>query len=138
MIHLIGKVEESGEFSQAKELARFFASNINRKLVIDGKRWHPVRSNQQNRAVLGYWMSIILKELGYEEYEREAVYYAIKEKCWFQEHVCKETGQTFTFARKTSNLDTMEYKIFMETFRSFVRDFFNIHLPDPVKSLALI
>lgn len=138
MIHLVGKVELDGEFSQAKELARFFASNINRKLVIDAKRWHPVRTNQQNKAVLGFWMSIILKELGYEEYEREAVYYAIKEKCWNQEHVCKDTGQVFTFARKTSNLDTLEYSIFMEKFRAFVRDFFNIHLPDPVKTLAMI
>jgi hypothetical protein len=135
---LSGMVDANGDFEHAKELARFFAGNINRRVVVDPKRWYPVRTNQQNKAVMGYWMSIILEEQGYQQYEYDEVYYGIKSQCWFTECVSKKTGEVIKLPRKTSKSDTAEYSEFMRVFRAYVLDFFGIFLPDPVKSLELI
>lgn len=138
MKHLSGMVDGNGDFEHAKELARFFAGNINRRVVVDLKRWHPVRSNQQNKAVMGYWMSIIMEELGNRAHDKDSLYYAIKGECFYIEHVNKKTGAILKEPRKTSNLDTAEYSKFMETFRAYVLDFFGIFLPDPIRTLELL
>lgn len=138
MKKLSGMVDANAAFEHAKEVERFYASNINRRIVVEMKRWHPVRSNQQNRAVLGYWMTIIMDEIGHHAHDKDSLYYAIKTECFYAEIVNEKTGQTIKVPKKTSNLDKAEYSRFMETFRAYVLDFFGIHLPDPVKSLELI
>lgn len=135
---ITGKVNERGEFERQKELDKYFASNCNRVVVVDLKRYRKPRSNQQNRAVMGFWMGIIMDELGNHPHEKEALYQAIKSKCWYAEQINTKTGEVMQVPKATRDLNTDDYSKFMEAFRAFVLDFFGIYLPDPIASLRFI
>lgn len=106
---------------------------------LDIKRYHPPRSSQQNRTVMGLWMSTILEDAGYGPHEKDSIYRFIKLQCWYEDKVNPTTGEVFRIEKETKNLDTWEYsKEFMQAFRLFVRDFFNIDLPDPKPENARI
>lgn len=134
------RVDENAQIPEKDYLAfrRELARHCGKSITYEIKRYQKPRSNQQNRAVMGFWMGIILQELGYHEHEKDAVYQAIKAKCWAKEEVNKKTGEVMPIGRSTRDLDTAEYSKFMESFRACVKDFFGIHLPDPVRSLAYI
>ncbi len=97
------------------------------------------RTNQQNRTVMGLWMGIILKELGYGLHEKDNVYYGIKAKCWYTESVNEQTGEVLNIPRATRDMNKGDYsKEFMFAFQHFVFDFFGITLPDPETERAKI
>jgi len=121
-----------------KALRREIARHCGKAVTIETKRYVKPRSNQQNRAVMGLWLGIIMKETGHHEHEKEGLYQAIKTQCWYREIVSKKTGEVIREPKETKHLDSAEYSQFMLEFRAFVLDFFDIHLPDPVRSLAYI
>lgn len=131
---ITGKVNERGEFERQKELEKYFASNCNRVVVVDLKRYMKPRSGQQNRAVMGFWLGIIMAETGHQAHEKDGLYQAIKSRCWYRDVVSKKTGEVIQEPKPTKDLSTDEYSKFMESFRSFVLDFFGIYLPDPIAS----
>lgn len=106
------------------------------------KRWQKPRSNQSNRLVRGFWMPIILDELGYRPHDAEYVYQSIKVKIgWTDDVVNKITGEVKKLPRPTAHLPQDEYSHFVEIFRAFVEDDidgFGIRLPDPDPSMARI
>lgn len=106
------------------------------------KRWTPPRSNQQNRTVRGFWMPIILEELGYRPHDAEYLYQSIKVKIgWVDEVVNKITGEVKKMPRPTADCDTATYAEFMERFRAFVEDAdsgLGILLPNPDPMMARI
>ncbi len=130
-----GTVSERAIEETLKAYARFPGKVID----VDPKVYHPPRSNQQNKTVMGFWAKIILKELGNSPHEWDGVYHFIKLKCWYEDKVNPKTGEVFRVEKPTKNLDTWEYsKEFMEAFRFFVLDFFGIVLPDPNPERARI
>jgi len=124
-----------------KAFRRDLSKHIGYTVVIhDIKRYRKPRSNQQCKTVMGVWMKVILShsELGYSIHDKEPVYQGIKMQCWYEEKVNDKTGQVLRVPRETKNLTTEEYSEFMESFRRFVWDFFEINLPDPDAALAMI
>lgn len=134
------RVDENAQIPEKDYLAfrRELARHCGRSITYEIKRYHKPRSNQQNRAVMGFWLGIIMADQGYHEHEKDALYEAIKAECWGEEIVSKKTGQVIRKGRLTRNLDAAEYSKFMDAFRAYVFDFFGIYLPDPIKSLAYI
>lgn len=121
-----------------KALRREISRHCGKAVTIDTKRYQKPRSNQQNKAVMGFWMSIIMEETGHHPHEYDSVYYGIKAKCWYIEEVSKKTGEVIPLPKETKGLDTVEYSKFMKAFRAYVLDFFGIHLPDPIRTMAMI
>jgi hypothetical protein len=135
---IIGTVDIQAVFSGEKDLRRALARHCNHKVAVTVKRVYKMRSNQQCRAVMGLWGSIILEELGYGMEQKDAVYNAIKAQCFYTETMNKKTGEVLRIGKPTKHLDAKEYSDFMEIFRGFVFDFFGIMLPDPEAARAMI
>ena len=137
---IAGDVDENANLSEEdeKSLRREIARHCRHRVTIEIKRYQKPRSNQQNKAVMGFWMSIIMEETGHHPHEYDSVYYGIKAKCWYIEEVSKITGEVIPLPKETKGLDTIEYSKFMESFRAYVLDFFGIHLPDPIRTMAMI
>jgi hypothetical protein len=126
-----------------RELRRRLARHVGHIVrVPEIVRYHPPRSNQQNRTVRGLWMPIILDEKGYYPHDKDYVYDQIKLAIgWTEDRVDKHTGEVHKVPRPTATLDTAEYSKFMEIFRAYVEDVdsgFGILLPDPDPTLARI
>lgn len=106
------------------------------------KRYSPPRSNQQNRAVRGVWVPIIIEELGYSPHDAEWVYQNIKMKIgWVREVVNKMTGEVKKLPKPTAGSTKEEYSEFMQAFRAYVEDpdtGLGILLPDLDSNLARI
>ncbi len=144
MNELIADISESGEVKfrnrEAWQRERTFYAGKTVKIGIDLLR--KKRSIQQNKTVRGYWLPIVLEELGYRPHDAQYVYDMIKMKIgWTEERVNKTTGEVTLVPRPTADLDTKGYAGFMEIWRAFVEDAdvgFGIILPDPDSTMARI
>lgn len=106
------------------------------------KRVRKKRSGQQNRAVRGYWMSIIMEEeygLPYTKEEEQRVYDEIKiEMDWTVEKINRRTGEVRKFPRDTHTLDAAVYSNWMEMFARHISMNHGINLPPPERLKAII
>lgn len=97
------------------------------------------RTGQQNKAVIGFWMSVILEEIGYHPNDREYIYNQIKIGMGFmEERVNRITGEVRKVPKQTRNLKKDEYSKFMDDFSDYIRHNFNIDLPPPEAIKATI
>lgn len=121
-----------------KAVERWALSNPNRRGILPGpKRVYDKRSNQQNKTVMGIWLDIILEEKGYEQCDKTFVFDQLKlDMGWTEDRVNKSTGEVVKVPKRTSNLDTLAFSQFMESFARHVAIHENIILPDPQSSLA--
>jgi len=131
----LGDAEQAFRLSLARHVGHIVK-------VPEIKRWTPPRSSQQNRTVRGFWMPIILEEMGYHPHDAQYVYDHIKIKIgWTEDRVNKLTGEVKKLPRPTADCDTATYAEFMERFRGFVEDQdagLGILLPDPNPMMARI
>lgn len=97
------------------------------------------RSRQQNKAVLGFWMSMILEETGYHENDREYIYNQIKIGMGFTEdRVNTITGEVRKVPKQTRGLNKDEYSRFMDNFADYIMHNFSMALPPPERLKAII
>ena len=107
------------------------------------KRIYPKRSNQQNKAVMGLWLSMIMDdsygEGAWNENDKAYVYVELKKEMgWTRQIVNKKTGLVVTVPKETRNLEKHEYAAFMELLARHVALNHGINLPPPDKALAVI
>lgn len=132
MLKLTAPIDADGALPEKdrKALRRELSRHCGKAVTIEIKRWVRPRSNQKNKAVMGFWMGVILDELGYFDYQKDDVYYHIKSLCWYDEKT--------KIPKPTKILDDAEYSKFMEIFRHCVHDTFGIWLQDPDRTMAMI
>ena len=131
-----GKIPLLSDFVKAVE--RWAFSNPKRKGFLGGpKRVFEKRSNQQNRTVMGLWLDTILEDKGYEQEDKNYIFYCLKmDMGWTVDRVDKNTGLVRKAPRPTKDLDMDGYSKFMELFARHVATHEGISLPDPKAELA--
>lgn len=103
------------------------------------KRVAAHRSGQQNKAVMGFWMSMILEETGYHANDRDYIYNQIKIGMGFtEERVNTKTGELRKVPKETRGLKKDDYSRFMADFSDYILHNFNIALPPPDRLKAVI
>ena len=142
------KVTEAGEIplfdEWCKSIKRWALSNSNHDgYLYPPKRIYPKRTNQQNKAVVGLWMGIIMDEFygegGWDEVDKISSYSQFKiEMGWVKKLVNKKTGEVTIVPAETRNLDKPGYAEFMEKFAQHIASRHGIYLPPPDKALAVI
>ncbi len=136
-----GEVPRLEEWTKA--IKRLGLSNPGREFFQPPcKRVTKVRSGQQNKAVMGFWMDLIMREeygVPYTKAEFNKTYDDLKiEMGWTLDKVNLKTGEVRKFPKPTHDLDGPKYSEWMEQFARHVAANHGINLPPPEKAMAVI
>jgi hypothetical protein len=95
------------------------------------------RSDNQNEyywaAVIEYFRDGFLDYYG-EPCSKEEAHIFLKNKFNYTEMVHPGTGEIERIIRDSRTLDTQEFTDYIEKCRAFIQEWFNITVPDPIKS----
>ena len=120
-----------------KALAPELLRHCGRDVLNETRRVVGKRSGQQLKTIMGYWMSIILEELGYHHNDLEYIYGQIKMGMGFTENrVNRKTGQVHKVPKLTRDLPKDEYSTFMADFQDYILHKMQIVLPPPERVMA--
>lgn len=118
-------VKPDGSVSEktVNEILLALAPHAGKVAQLDIKRYHPPRSSQQLRGLMGTWMKTILEELGYGKHDLDFVYNEIKIACgYFELKAIPGTAEAKKMPLKTRGFTKDEYSKFMTDFKRYVED----------------
>jgi hypothetical protein len=91
------------------------------------------RSNQQNRYYHGVVIPIIknaLKDLG-NDLSNEDIHEFLKHKFNPKEIILNDTGETFDYGASTTEMNTIDFMVYIDKIQKFSASILNTFIPDP-------
>lgn len=92
------------------------------------------RSTQQNRYYWGVLIELCKRgfnDLGHD-LNSEDTHEFLKAKFNPKDIVFEDTGEVFTFGASTTEMDTIDFKLYVEKIQQFGSEILNIVIPDPI------
>lgn len=92
------------------------------------------RTSQQNRY---YWGCVIVlakrgfNDLGHDLND-EDTHTFLKSKFNPKDIVFQDTGEVFTFGASTTEMDTIDFNLYIEKIQQFAAEILNVIIPDPI------
>lgn len=117
---------------------RFFDADL--KTMSDGdvavtiERKSRKRSNQQNRYYFGVIVPLCKRgfnDLGHELND-EDTHTFLKSKFNPKDVLFEDTREVFTFGGSTTEMDTVDFMLYVEKIQQFAAEILNVIIPDPI------
>ena len=126
------------DFDQDKDRNVFAAAlrRLRGMYRIEVTKYRPRRTDQQNRR---YWPAIVapfadwLREQG-NEFTNLQAHELLKYRFLRKTFVDTKTGEALDYTRSTTELDTAEFKHFMDAAENWLAEFCGIIVPEEVKA----